>query len=100
MSNDSTYLLLSRVRVRSLAHLRSPTAFPLNQRSKKTNLSHPPASAAEMRLHLPISHPLPRVQRPSVISPSSRLMSIVGGAFPETTQTHGFFVSMYGGGRI
>ncbi|EDR03635.1 uncharacterized protein LACBIDRAFT_307025 [Laccaria bicolor S238N-H82] len=63
------------------------------------NPPHLPSSAAGTCLHLPNFYRLPRVQWPSVSLAFSRLTN-VGRAFPEKTRMHGFFVSMYGGGRI
>ena len=71
--------------------------------SKKTILLTPTVLCSE-NASTPPNLPLPpsSAEANCVLAyfTSSRLMSIVGSAFFEKTQTHGFFVSMYGGGRI
>jgi len=94
VAND---LLFYQISVYSVVYPHSPTP-PKPTVNESPFCSSPPLSAPATRLHLPVSHRLPRsgaeAKNPSPFSPSSRLMSIVGRA-TQTPRTHGF-ISVFG----
>lgn len=89
MSNNCTYLLLSQVRARSLAHVRCPPP------SLQINGQRNPSSPQPPHIHRPLQRKCVHTSQ----SPNASL-EYRGQAFPEKTRTHCFFVLIYGGGRI